>query len=106
MTLLSFSGSLCHVAKVSDYTKCISQRNEPYLPGPTISDLNLNEPCYYLCMVSLVSFNGSCNTLDDFSSRICLVSKKKVVNWNVFNMIKTINESWDCKFRLDGRYAI
>ena len=40
-------------------------------------------------MVSLDRRNGSCNTLDDLSSRIC-VPNKEDVNSNVFNMITKI----------------
>ena len=44
-------------------------------------------------MVSLDRCNGSCNTLDDFSSSICVRNKTKDVNLNVFSMVTEINES-------------
>ena len=52
ITLLSFSGSFVHVAKVSDCIKCISL-NEPCSARPTLIDLNSNELRYYSIMVSL-----------------------------------------------------
>ena len=43
-------------------------------------------------MARLGGCNGSCNTLDDPSSR-CRVANKTNVNLNVFNMITRINKS-------------
>ena len=34
--LLSYSGSVAHIAKVSDQTKCTSSNNEPCLARPTL----------------------------------------------------------------------
>ena len=44
-------------------------------------------------MVSLDRCNGSCNTLDDTSSRICVPNETEDVNLSVFNLIARINES-------------
>ena len=38
VALLSFIGSLAHVAKVSDETKCISLNDQPSKCRPTITD--------------------------------------------------------------------
>ena len=43
-------------------------------------------------MVSLDRCNGSCNPLDDLSSRICVLNKTVHVNLIVFNTIPRINE--------------
>ena len=43
-------------------------------------------------MLSLNRSNGSCNTLDVLSSRICAPNKTDDVNLDVFNMIRVINE--------------
>ena len=45
---------------------------------------------YYPFMVNLVRFNGSCNTHDDPSGKICVPNRAE--DASVFNMI-TINES-------------
>ena len=64
---------------------------------PTLVDLNPDEYnqglCHYPFMVNLDQLNGSCNTLDDLSSGICVPHKTEDVNFNVFNMITGINES-------------
>ena len=44
-------------------------------------------------MVSLDKCNGIGNTLNDFSSGICVLNKTGLVNFSVFNMITRINES-------------
>ena len=44
-------------------------------------------------MVSIDRCNGRCNTLDDLSSRTCVLNKTEVKNLNMFSMITRINES-------------
>ena len=51
-------------------------------------------------MVSLDGCNGSCNTLEDPSDRICVSNKTENVNLNVFNMITRINESYFIKLQM------
>ena len=43
-------------------------------------------------MVSLDRYIGSCNAIDDFSGRICVLVKTEDVNSNIFKMITVINE--------------
>ena len=47
----------------------------------------------YPFVVNLGRCTGSCNTLKDLSNRVCVASKTKDLNINVFNMITRINES-------------
>ena len=62
-------------------------------------------------MVILNRWDGSFNTLDDLSSRICVPNKKEDVNINVVKMIIRRRESetltkhilCDCKCICDGR---
>ena len=56
----------------------------------TLIDLNPVELHFYPFMISLDKFNGSCNAADDQSTKICVPSKTKVVNVNVFDMITRI----------------
>ena len=48
---------------------------------------------YYPFAVNLGRCNGSCNTLDGPSSRICVPNKTEDVDLNAFNMIIGTNES-------------
>ena len=43
-------------------------------------------------MINLDRRNGSCNTLDAPSDRICIPNKTEDVNLSVFNMVTRINE--------------
>ena len=45
----------------------------------TLIDLNPNELCYYPFMVNLGRCYGSCNTLNDLSSRIRVPNKTEDV---------------------------
>ena len=76
IALLSFTGSLA--------TKCVSLDNEPCMTGPTLIDSNSIELNYYSFMISLDKCNGSCNVLDDLSTKTCASSKTKDVNVKVF----------------------
>ena len=95
--LLSFRGSLA--------TRCVSLTNEPCMVRRTLIDLNRIELNYYLFMISLDKCNGSYNTVDDLSTKICLPSKTKEVTVEAFNLITRKNEpktsvkliSCDCK---------
>ena len=58
-----------------------------------------------LIYVSLDICKGSCNTIDDLSSRICVPNKTEHVNSNVFNKItgiiesKTLTKTILCKYK-------
>ena len=43
-------------------------------------------------MISLDKYDWSCNAVDDLSTKICVLSKTKDVNIEVFNMITRKNE--------------
>ena len=66
------------------------------MDGPTLIDINPNEYnqelSYYWFMVNW-DCNGSCNTINDISGRICVSNKTEVVNLSVFNMIARMNKS-------------
>ena len=72
IALLSFTGSLA--------TKCVSVNNEPCMTRPTLIDSNPIELNYYLFVINLDKFNGSCNVVDDLSTKISVPTKTKDVN--------------------------
>ena len=86
--LLSFSSSLACVAKVSDWKKCVSLNDEPRMVRPTLIDLSPVELRYYLFMINLDKYSGSCNVL---SPKKCVLKETKDVNVKVFNMITNKN---------------
>ena len=79
-------------------------------PAPSLIDLNSVGLNYYSFMISLDKCNGSCNSVDDLSVKICVPNKTKSVNVKVFNMASKINEtkiltkhiSCDCKRKFDS----
>ena len=84
IALLSFSGSLACIAKVSDQTKCLSINDEPCMVSPTLINLNSVELKYYLFIVSLGKCSGSCNSRNNLSAKICVPSKTNDINVKVF----------------------
>ena len=46
---------------------------------------------HYPFMISLDRGGGSCNTLDDLSSRVCILNKTEDLKLNVFDIITEIN---------------
>ena len=69
---------------------------------------------YYPFTAKLRRCNGSCNTLNDLSNKVCVPNKTEDLNLNLFNMITGINESKpltkhiSCKFicKFDGKNVI
>ena len=55
---------------------------------PTLIDLNAIELNYFPFMISLDKCQGSCNAVDDLSTKISVPSETNDVNLKVFNMIK------------------
>ena len=100
---------LTGVVDVPNQTKCVSLSNQPCMIKPTLIYLNFNEYkqgfCYYLFTVNLDRYNGSCNTCNNISVKLCVPNKTEDVNLNVFNLITRTNESKtlikhiSCKFK-------
>ena len=82
--------------------------------GTNLINLHPNEYsqklCYYSFVVNLDRCAGSCNTLDDFSNKVCVTNETEGLTLHVFNMITGINESrtltkhipFKCEFKFDG----
>ena len=76
---------------------------------PTLFYLNPVELKYYPFMISLDKYSGSCNSIDDFSTKICIPSKTKDTKYKVFNVITNNTEakamikhiSCNCKWNLN-----
>ena len=99
MHYFNFNGSLA--------TRCVSLNNEPCKVMSTLIDLNPVELDYCPFMISLDKCSGSCNAVDELSTKICAPSKTKDVNDKVLNMITRTNVAktlvnhiscdWKCK---------
>ena len=66
-------------------------RNHKYEIQPTLFNQHPNEYSqdlhYYLFAVTLDRCVGSCNTLNDFSNKVCASNKTENLNLHVFNII-------------------
>ena len=87
---------LSSVVNTSNHTKCVSLSNQKCMIQPTLINLHSNEYSqefhYYPFLVRLDRCVGSCNTLNDFSNKVCVPNKTEDLNLRVFNMITGISE--------------
>ena len=68
----------------------MSVNNEPFMARPTLIDLNIVKLIYFPLMSGLDKCSGSCNGVNELSSKIGILSETKHVNVKVFNMITQI----------------
>ena len=66
---------------------------QQYMVTPTLIELNLDELHHYPFIISMKSYNGSCNTIDDPFGRIWVPNKMEGISLTVFKMIRGINQS-------------
>ena len=75
----------------ANHTKCVSLSNQKCEIEPTFINLHPNEYSqefhYYPFTIKLDKWVGSCNTLNDLSSKVCVANKTEDLNLNLFNMI-------------------
>ena len=65
----------------------MSLNNEPCVNRAIFIELDLVELSYYPYMISLEKCDGSCNAFDGLCIKVCVPSKMKDANVEVFNMI-------------------
>ena len=77
---------------------------------PEIININTNEPLFYPYSIKINRCKGSCNTISDLYTKICVPDQIKNTNVKVFNLmsrtIKIRHIKWHktckCKCRLDA----
>ena len=94
MLLINLAISLSKVLKVNTLER-LSVINEECKPRPKILDVNegVGEVLFYLYNVLVNKCSGSCNTLDNPMSRICVPNIIKNVNIKVYNFLMRLNET-------------
>ena len=79
---------LTSIVSASNYTKYISVNNQKCQIQLILINLHPNEYSqqlhYYPLAVKLDKSVGSCNTLIDLSSRVCVLNKKEKLNNSCF----------------------
>ena len=80
LTLLSFSGSLASVPKISDRIKCTSFNNQP--SKTTVVNLNTGEYnqelCYYPFMINLIDIMDTVMLLTIYQVKYMFQRKQKI----------------------------
>ena len=105
-------GLLISIVTASNHIKCVSLSNQKCMIQPTFINLHPNECSqefhYYLFAVKLDRCVGSCNTLNDLSSNICVPNKTEELNLNFFNMsiYKCTKKTCQYKFIFYGKKVI
>ena len=94
MWLINLAISLFSTLKVGAL-ECVSVVNQKCMPRPKILNVNegIGEALFYPYNVLVNKCSGSCDTLDNPISKICVPKIIKNVNTKVFNFLMTLNET-------------
>ena len=75
--------------------ECVSVVNQKCMPRPKILDVNegIGEALFYPYNVLVNKCSGSCDTLDNPMSKICVPNVIKGINMQVYNFLMKLNET-------------
>ena len=94
MLIINLPISLFSVLKVNTL-KCLSLIIREYMPRSKILNVNedIGEALFYSYNVLVNKCSGSCKTLDNPMSKICVPKIIKNVNMKVYNFLMRLNET-------------
>ena len=94
MKIINLLISLFSIIKTK-VLECVSVANQKCMPRPKILDVNegIGEALFYPYKVLVNKCSGSCNTLDNPMSKICVHKIIKNVNMQVYNFLMRLNET-------------
>ena len=94
MKIINLSISLFSIIKTKAL-ECVSVVNQKYMSRPKILNVNegIGEALFYPYNVLVNKCSGSCNTLDNPMSKICVPKIIKNVNMKVYNFLMRLNET-------------
>ena len=94
MWLINLTISLFSILNVRAL-ECVSGVNQKCMSRPKILDVNegVGEALFYPYNVLVNKCSGSCNTLDNPMSKICVPKVIKNVNIKVYNFLMMLNET-------------
>ena len=111
MLLINVAISLFSILKVGAL-ECVSVANQKGMRRPKILNVNegIGEALFYPYNVQVNKCSGSCDTLDNPMSKICVPKIIKNVNMKVYNFLMRLNEtrnvlwheSYKCVCRLNS----
>ena len=94
MWLINLPISLFSILKVRAL-EYVSVVNQKCMPRPKILDVNegVGEALFYPYNVQVKKCSGSCNTLDNPITKLCVPNVIKRVNMQVYNFSMMLNET-------------
>ena len=94
MWLIDLTITLFNIIKTKAL-ECVSVVNQKCMPRPKILDVNegVGEALFYPYNVLVNKCSGSCNTLDNPMSKICVPKIVKNVNMQYYNSLMRLNET-------------
>ena len=94
MKIISLLISLFGIIKTKAL-ECLSVVNQKCMPRPKILDGNegVGEALFYPYNVLVNKCSGSCNTLDNAMTKLCIPNVIKRVNMQVYNFLMRLNET-------------
>ena len=94
MRVINLAISLFSIIKTKAL-ECLFVINQECRPRPKILDVNegIGEALFYPYNVQVNKCSGSCNTLDNPMSKICVPNIIKNVNMKVYNFLMMLNET-------------
>ena len=94
MLLINLAVSLFSVLKVNSL-ECLSLINRKCMSKPKILNVNegIGEALFYPYNILVNKCSGSCDTLDNPMSKICVPKIIKNVNMKVYNFLMRLNET-------------
>ena len=94
MLLINLFISLFNVLKVNAL-ECVSVINQKCMPRPKILDVDegVSQALFYPYNVLVNKCSGSCNTLDNPMTKLCVPNVIKRVNIQVYNFLMMLNET-------------
>ena len=94
MKIINLLISLFSIIKIKAL-ECVSVVNQKCMQRPKILDVNegIGEALFYPYNVLVNKCSGSCNTLDNPMSKICVPNVIKGINMQVYNFLMGLNEN-------------
>ena len=94
MWLINLTVSLFSILKVKTL-ECVSVINQKCMPRPKILDVNegVGEALFYSHNVLVNKCSGSCNTLDNPMTKLCIPKVIKRVSMQIYNFLMRLNET-------------
>ena len=84
----------CNILNVNSL-ECVSMNIQEYEIRPEIINVNTNEPVASIYPYSIIinKCKGSCNTINDPYTKLCVPDTIKNINVKVFNLMSRTNET-------------